>query len=497
MSNVRVTYSGLISLIMASLRIITGFGFTYIIARLLLPDELGTWKLILGLTSSIIFMNAMTTFWSTRDIARGVDSAKTAISITGGFSMISILIFFVAVVFTIEETNATEGLIYGIIIIPFLFFYNLLFAITYGYKPHLINVGQVLYGVVIVILSVILVYFLEMGLLGIIIASAVAYLSAICLFLHATNGVIKNKISYQYCKKWFKNSWVTLYHKLNEFIWAFDVLIFALISGSVIGLAFMTVASSIGTLVGTASSMSVATYSKILSSDNFGYLQDNMTRVIYFAFPMLLVVILFAKEGLFLINPIYIDVYPAVAFFGLLTFFRMFSKLFSSWIEASEKVDVYYESTVKNYLKSQLFHIPTVRGIRSMSYITSLVVMLFLLSKNYSDVDLVFFWSIIMLSAEIPFTIYFYLKAKKIFKIDIEWIRICKYGLTSAASIGFSYYLASMYLVYEKSIFLFLPNLFLYVITGCIIYFGITYLTDTKTRELTKTILNELRKRIK
>tara|TARA_B100001750_G_scaffold223998_1_gene214705 strand:- start:373 stop:681 length:309 start_codon:yes stop_codon:yes gene_type:complete len=102
-----------------------------------------------------------------------------------------------------------------------------------------------------------------------------------------------------------------------------------------------------------------------------------------------------------------------------------------------------------------------------------------------------------MLSAEIPFTIYFYLKAKKIFKIDIEWIRICKYGLTSAASIGFSYYLASMYLVYEKSIFLFLPNLFLYVITGCIIYFGITYLTDTKTRELTKTILNELRKRIK
>ena len=171
-----------------------------------------------------------------------------------------------------------------------------------------------------------------MGLLGIIIASSIAYLSSICLFLYATKGVIKNKINYKYFKKWFKNSWVTLYHKLSDFIWAFDVLIFALISSSVIGLAFLIVAQSIGTLVGTAASMSMATYSKILSSDNFGYLQENMTRVVYFAFPILAIVILFAKEGLFLFNPIYIDVYPAVAFFGIRTFFHMFSKIFSELV---------------------------------------------------------------------------------------------------------------------------------------------------------------------
>ena len=160
MSNVRVTYSGLISLLMSSLRIVTGFGFTFILARLLLPDELGTWKLILGLTSSMIFMNAMSSFWSTRDIARGIDSGKTALSLTGGFSMVSIIIFLIAVLVTNDETNASDEIFYGIILIPFLFFYNLLFAITYGYKPHLINVGQVLYGVTIVIVAVVLVYFL-------------------------------------------------------------------------------------------------------------------------------------------------------------------------------------------------------------------------------------------------------------------------------------------------------------------------------------------------
>ena len=108
MSNVRVTYSGLISLLMSSLRIVTGFGFTFILARLLLPDELGTWKLILGLTSSMIFMNAMSSFWSTRDIARGIDSGKTALSLTGGFSMVSIIIFLIAVLVTNDETNASD-----------------------------------------------------------------------------------------------------------------------------------------------------------------------------------------------------------------------------------------------------------------------------------------------------------------------------------------------------------------------------------------------------
>ena len=63
MSNIRVTYSGLISLLMGCLRIFTGFDFTFIIARLLIPDELGTWKLILGLTYSIMFINTITSFW--------------------------------------------------------------------------------------------------------------------------------------------------------------------------------------------------------------------------------------------------------------------------------------------------------------------------------------------------------------------------------------------------------------------------------------------------
>ena len=496
MSNIRVTYSGLISLLMGCLRIFTGFAFTFIIARLLIPDELGTWKLILGLTYSIMFINTITSFWSTRDIARGIDSAKTALFLTSAFTIISIIIFLGAVVLSSDQTNAVEELLYGIIVIPFLCFYNMLFAIAYGYKPHLINVSQVLYGVVIVVSSLILVYFLDYGLLGVIISSAIAYLSAICLFIYYTHGIIKSKINYSIIKKWFKNSWLAVYHRLYDFIFSFDVLIFALISGSVLGLAFMTVAVSIGALIGTASTMAVATYSKLLSSDNFGYIQDNITKVMYVAMPMLAIVIFFSKEGLFLLNPIYTEVFPAVAIFAVRYFFYMYSNIFSNYLLGSEKVDTFDNPTIKNFIKSQLFHVPSVNAIRNIAYITSLTVILFLLSGDTPDVELVIIWSAIMLISEIPFTIYWYIKIKRKYNVSFEWIRTCKYIITSFVSVGFSYYLAELFLVYDKTIFVFLPNLLLYIIFGAGLYFIITYIIDSKTRTLTKAVIAELRKKI-
>tara|TARA_B110000014_G_C20105226_1_gene580997 strand:+ start:636 stop:2129 length:1494 start_codon:yes stop_codon:yes gene_type:complete len=495
MSNIRVTYSGLISLIMACLRIITGFAFTYLIVRLLLPDELGTWKLILGLTSSIIFMNTMSSFWSTRDIARGIDSAKSAISLTGGFTMISIVIFSVSILLSADQTNATDEIIYGLIIIPFLFFYNLLFALAYGYKPHLINIGQVLYGIVIVITSLVLVYFLDFGLIGIIIASSIAYLSVICFFLYHIHNKINKNIDFKTIKKWFKNSWLALYHRLAEFIFSFDILLFALITSSVVGLAFYTIALSIGALVGTAATMAVATYSKLLSSDNYSYIQDNITKVVYIGMPMLAIVILFAKEGIFLLNPIYAEVYPAIAFFALRTFFHMFSNIFSNYLLGSEKVDIDDRSTVKNFLNSQLFYVPSVNTIRNIAYILSLVIVLSLVAANYADTELVIAWSIIMFAVEVPFTIYWYFKIKRRFSISIEWAKVSKYTLTAIGTIGFSYYLSSLFLVFDKTIFVFLPNLLLYIIFGAGLYFIITYMVDDRTRNLTKAIITELRKK--
>ena len=49
------------------------------------------------------------------------------------------------------------------------------------------------------------------------------------------------------------------------------------------------------------------------------------------------------------------------------------------------------------------------------------------------------------------------------------------------------------FLVYDESIFVFLPNLIPYLLLGISIYFGLTYLVDKKTRKLFKAILSEIK----
>ena len=54
MSEIRVTYSGLIGLLIGLSTVVSGFIFILIITRSLTPNELGTWGIIGGLLTYVI-----------------------------------------------------------------------------------------------------------------------------------------------------------------------------------------------------------------------------------------------------------------------------------------------------------------------------------------------------------------------------------------------------------------------------------------------------------
>ena len=77
MAGIRVTYSGLISLTIRLLSIITGLAFTLIVTRQLSQEEFGTWGLISGILIYALAIHPIITYWATREIARGEKSGKT------------------------------------------------------------------------------------------------------------------------------------------------------------------------------------------------------------------------------------------------------------------------------------------------------------------------------------------------------------------------------------------------------------------------------------
>ena len=68
---------------------------------------------------------------------------------------------------------------------------------------------------------------------------------------------VKNKIKKEFFQKWLKISWLPLYPRIAPLIGRSDVIIFSIITGSVIGLAYYTAAVVIAGLVGYASAFSL------------------------------------------------------------------------------------------------------------------------------------------------------------------------------------------------------------------------------------------------
>ena len=179
-------YSEKISLILSFVfgfaSLITGLVFTIIVTRSLTPEEFGTWGIIGTLVGYVIMMNPMVAYWSTREIARGTESGKTAVISSGVFSIVGILAFLVIAFFVSEPTGASSDvLFFAALMIPFSFLNRTLSSIALGSKPHVNSFGVIIFDVTKIPAALIFVYFMNLGTYGAILSLIVAYIPSIII----------------------------------------------------------------------------------------------------------------------------------------------------------------------------------------------------------------------------------------------------------------------------------------------------------------------------
>ena len=494
MSNIRVTYSGLIGLVIGLCTVVTGIIFILIVTRSLTAEQLGNWGLIGGLISYVIIIEPMISYWSTREIARDIESGKTAIFSSSMFSIIAIIAFLVIAYFVGDPTGADTNILYfAALMIPFSFLNRTLSAIALAWKPHVKSLGTLIFDIAKIPAAIIFVYFMELGVYGAILSLIVAYIPSIVILGIILRKKLQNSFDISYLKNWVKRGWLPTYNKLPNLV-ILDVLIFSLITGSVSGIAYWIAATAIGTIVRHSSPLTKSVYPKLLSGGKKEHLQTNLMRYFYFAFPFIAISITFAKPGLFILNPIYDVAVLVVVFISLRTFVRNVGASFTQALEGIEEVDV-KQSTTKEYLKSKLFYLPTIRLIRRAVYLISLVIGLYILiQQNVSEINLVIYWSLVVFIVEIPFTMYYYFLVRKDFTLSLSKTTILKYLIVNIIVFTGIYFLMEEFLVYDESIFVFLPHVFPFILLSVLSYFGLTYLVDKKTRILFKSILSEIKK---
>ena len=494
MSEIRVTYSGLISLVIGLFTVITGMIFLMIVTRTLTPLELGTWTLIGGLITYVVIIEPIISYWALRETARGIKSGRTAIVSSGGFSLIGILVYLIIAYFVGQQTDADVNILFfGVLMVPLMFLSRTLKAIALGWKPQVNSYGILIFDIAKIPAALVFIYFFEMGIQGAILSLVAAHIVTITLLLIFLRDKLKGGIKKKYFKKWLKVWWLPSYIKFPSMV-VLDVLIFSVITGSVVGLSYWTAAFTISILVKHAGQITKAVYPKLLGGGSKEHLQENLTRFFYFVFPFIALSIVFARPALFALNPFYEVAVLVVIFLTFRAFLKILNGAFIQAIQGIEKVDINENATQKDYLKSTLFSLTTITYIQRGVYLGSLAVGLILLMQvTNSQLDLVIYWSIIAFVTQIPFSICYFLMARKRFPLSVNLGIIAKYLLISTTVFGGTYLLTEEFLEYKDSIFEFLPSLFLFISIGVIGYLGLTYLTDQRTRNLFKAVLTEIK----
>ncbi|HXV66513.1 MAG TPA: hypothetical protein VD731_04745 [Nitrosopumilaceae archaeon] len=494
MDGIRVTYSGLVSFAINLISIITGLVFVIIVTRNLSAEEFGTWGLINGIIIYSAVINPIISYWITREVARGERPAKTSIVASSLITIPAIIIYLAVGFFTATQSDANLNIIlFAVILVPVMIFNETLTAINLGQKPQVTSYGILTFELVKIPSVLFFIYFFKFGVEGAILASCVAYLASISIQAFYAQEQLRSHFKKEYLVKWLRLFWLPTYRHLPALLHLSDVVIFSIITGSVIGVAYYSAARSIGMLVNNVRAFSKGLYPKLLETQKQEFLEENLIKLFYFAFPLTAFSIIFAKPGMFALNPIYLEAAPFVIFISIRMFLNTLNRMLFEAILGMETIDKNPRSTFRDYIKSKLFWYPTLDLIRHGVYIGVLAFLLFVLSpKTESTLDLVFYWVLIYLAVEIPLSVYIIRLVKKSFTLKIDKKSMIKYLLASIVIFGLVWMLMEQNLEYKNSIFEFFPALLMFGIIGVVGYLGTTYLIDRRTKLLFKAIWNEL-----
>ena len=224
--------------------------------------------------------------------------------------------------------------------------------------------------------KLLLVVGLELGIIGVLVAMIGANVLKFIVLLISARSQMRNAIQRSVIKFWFKMSWLTIYLSSSGLVYKLDVLIFSLMTNSLIGLAYWGVAQTSSKFVGHSAQLSAALYPKLLAGGRIKIAEQNLIRTLYFAIPLLGFSIVFAKPALYILNPVYVEGVLIVVFISLRTFCSQIQTIFFEILSAYETIDMDKQAPMKQYIKSKLFFLPSLQYILSITYVSILAIFL-------------------------------------------------------------------------------------------------------------------------
>ena len=492
MDDIRVTYSGLLGFVVAMGGMLAGVAFTIIVTRQLTPEEFGVWAVIGSMASYSIAAEPVISYWTTRQVARGKPVAKTSMASTSLFAGGSIPVYLLSIyLFTNIESAFFNSMLLGAIMIPALFVQGTLSAVNLGYRPHAVSIGMAVFQSFKIPAGLVLVYILGLGLDGAILAVFAAHLSDIAVQLRYARPRLATALDLAYLRGWIRQAWIPLYSRIPGVLNTLDIILYVAVAGSVVGAAYFAAALVVAKMVTRTSRVSQALYPKLLAEGSRDHISENFTLVMYFAIPLLILAVLFSQHAMFLLNPEYAVAWIAGALLALAMFLHVIMNFVRNVLKGTDDVDLEERPSASALLKSRLFLVGTVQNAYYAIYLTTLAVLLHVF-WDLPEPQLVVVWSSVMLGVSAPFLLYHLVLVRKHEPFRVQHGSILRYVAGGAGMAAVFLLTHDRVVVFDVSIYAYLPGLLLELAICCAAYLGITYAIDRKTKRLFGMILSEI-----
>jgi hypothetical protein len=488
-------YAGMIGFLVRIVSIFTGFLFILIVTRRLTEADFGTWVWISRLLGYAAFPTIAVSFWATRFIARDIKAVKTSLVLALLLSTVSTVAYLVISPLTAGAADAPLiFFLLAAIQIPLTYMILSLDGVANGTKPQVVSYGLLAYETVKVIFAYILMQYLGRNLSSAIIAVAASQIIEILVLLYFLKHHLSDGFDKQLAWRWIRVAWIPLYNGLSTVVMTtFDASIVIALTGSSLVLANYGAAYVLLSTITASGALASALYPKLLQGGDHKDVTTIINLTALFAIPVTAGVFITARPLLYLLNPVYADAVPVARAIILYAFVTAISLIFDYSILGTEKVELKIDSTLKDFVKSKLFLLPTINILCGITYLTTLTIVIYITQPmNLPPVDTAYYWALTQLLTLLPFFTVKAIIARKAITFKIPWRPITLYLLASATMVT-TLQLLKFDIIYTPSIYTFVYEAAKLAITGAAIYFIILYTFDKYFRDLLKTIYQSFR----
>jgi len=488
-SEIRLRYSGFIVFASRLLSVATGIAFVLMITRTISEVEFGIWGNINDVSSYFVLFAGVLPFWTTRFVAREhAGSARTGLvaNLLISIASASIYLALLPIILLALQISTAYTILYTLISMQILELYTIsaLEAVLLAKQPQTTGYGTLVYEVCKVILGFTLIIQLKLGLLGAIYSIISAFIIQIVFYIKLTAKELKGSVRWTYLKEWLKASPINLYNIVGNQVATFT-LIFLFIYGE-LSRSYYGAALTIATVVAYSTFLAYGLYPRLLSESDIKDISISLKTVLMFGIPMTTGAMVLSDSYLTILGLVYRDAVPVLLLLAISALCSSLSQIFNAVVMGTERLDAKAKIPFRELTKSRIFQIFTLPYIQSAITLPTTFFALFYIAKT--QLEAATYLALISLIVGIAMLVCRYIIARKCLTFNFPWKNVAKYIVASAVMA------APLLIISHPTRLLLTVGL---TVLGGIIYFAILATIDQETRELTKSVLNEVKSKLR